>query len=165
MKRDFYKVRLKNIGDLGKAISGIGIEFMSGISFPGEVERVLFKAGNNMRNYVIKQMRNTKRASYSYFANGGQHFPSRPYAFPAIDTGQAVGAIAFDTRIRTNKIQLEFGGTDRATYLKFLEMGIGVKPRPWLKPTIKKFGNGIYKDVKEISQDTIINYIKMGLSK
>jgi hypothetical protein len=164
--KDYYRIRTKNLKELARKFGSIPMQFIKGLNYPFMIRKVLFNAGNDMRNYVIKEMRNTKRAPYSYIVTkqGGRHFPSVPWKFPAVQTGQAISAIAFETRMSSKKICLEFGALKkRAPYLKHLELGTkDMQPRPWLKPTIKKFGQDIFKNIKSSSTENIVNFMKQG---
>jgi HK97 gp10 family phage protein len=103
----------------------------------------------NMRNYIILSMKHTKRASWFYSRQKGKkkHFPSLPYNFPAVDSGELWQHILIDVK----RTQIELGpGEAYAPYAKYLESAKGTKymrPRPFLRPTWKKFKPTIKENI------------------
>jgi HK97 gp10 family phage protein len=134
------------------------------------IKKIFFQYGNDMRNYIILNMRNTpKDNSKSYARNfkstlsGGKvpkinkrtkyHHPSFPGNYPAIDTGALIKSIKFFN----SESRLEIGIMDDVPYAKDLELGTNkMKARPFLRPTLKLFE----PKIKNSIMDAIRNSIK-----
>jgi hypothetical protein len=158
------EVKTNSLKEFYRKLSNIGKEFQKAYNIPGQINKVLFNGGNNMRNHIIKEMRNTKRAPWSYKRGNKKHFPSLPGNYPAVDGGEAIRSIAFDVRIKTESAQLEIGNSGGAPYLKFLEGGTKkMESRPWLKPTTNVYEPNIRKDIENIVPDSVITFMVNGL--
>ena len=108
----------KPIRELNKKIKKIANNFAKAYKKPKEIDDVLFRNGNEMRNYILLSMRNTQRAPWSYKRGNKRHHPSLPGQFPAIDRGEGVRSIAFNTSVTGSGNALEIGVNGGAPYLK-----------------------------------------------
>ncbi len=102
------------------------------ISVPKEIHDEAVSIGMEIRNKIIKSMRNTKKRSSNPVGGGRTafHYPSIPYNPPAIDKGTLVG----DIHVRASSTEVEVGNVS-APHGDWMEKGTKtIKPRPWLKP-------------------------------
>jgi hypothetical protein len=155
---NFTSIDSRGLKELSRKAGNIAKQFANAVKKPGEINKVLFEGGNKMRNFIITEMRNTKRAPWSYKAtkSGKRHYPSLPGHFPAIDTGEGVRSIAFDTNVKPQSVFLQIGVTGGAPYLKKLEEALSERrKRPWLNPTVEKFKPQIMDDLGKIIPDNV----------
>jgi hypothetical protein len=158
------EVKTNSLKEFNRKLGGIAREFQKAYKIPGQVNKILFDGGNNMRNHIIKEMRNTKRAPWSYKRGGKKHFPSMPQSFPAIDTGEGIRSIMFDTRIKAESAELEIGSTAGAPYMKIHEDRKDIlKRRPWLKPTTDLFKPQIIEELEKVVPENLIVFMVEGL--
>lgn len=120
-----------------------------------KIFNALAKDGNNMRNHIIKNMQQTQRADWFYIRTKSKkrHYPSAPYQFPAIDSGELIRSIVVDKQpFKFIIVGVNLG----AKYAEKLEDGTRfMKPRPFMKPTFKTF----YPKIKETIEKTILSNI------
>lgn len=155
-------IQTKNVKELARKMTNMAKEFALAVNKPKEINDVLYRAGNNMRNYIITEMRNTERAPWSYrkTKSGKRHHPSMPGHYPAIDTGEGVRSVAFDTSVNAKGVALEIGSNAGAPYLEHLETRKDrSKRRPWLDPTVKHFEKDILNDLEAIVPGNVGEYI------
>lgn len=108
------------------------------------VDKASFRMAHDMRNYIISQMRATPKLGRAYRRSktGAFHHPSKPFNFPAIDSGKfSSSALQVDKQRRG----IEVGAVERVggmefKYPKYLEEGTSnMEARPWAEPTFEKF--------------------------
>ncbi len=137
----------KALRGLNKKLAKIGRDLAKQVDeFPDAITKTLTIGANDIRNTILRSMRNTKRASY-YYTSGKtkvRHRPSLPYNPPAIDTGELARSIMYDTEY----MQVEIGTYGGAPYGKYLETGTKrMKPRPWLQPAVEEHQDDIIKRI------------------
>lgn len=147
----------QEIERLNRKISLVSENLINNIGkMPDSITKKLAIGANDIRNTIIKSMRNTKKSSKTSI--GTNHFPSLPEHPPAIDTGELLRSIMFDIR----KFEIEVGVVAGAPYGKFLEFGTKkMKERPFLEPAIEKHKDKIFKSVG----DDIFEIIKESFEK
>lgn len=159
-------IRTRNLDELNRKLRNISNQFKKGsLKKTKEIQQLLFSYGNDMRNHIITAMRNTTRAPWSYkrTKSGKRHHPSMPGGFPAVDSGEAIRAIAFDVSTNFKGVKLEFGANSGAPYLKFLEEGTDkMDARPWMEPTVDEFGDKIAGDLEKLVPDNVIGFMVQG---
>lgn len=103
--------------------------------------------GNELINKIKMSMRNTQRDfSKSYKKGRKIHHPSKKGSPPAIDTGDLVNSILFDT---PKNLELEFGSTQKhGAYLEDRD-GTGLD-RPWLDPMYDQEEERIINRIYEV---------------
>lgn len=117
-----------------------------------KLERIFHKYGNEMRNYIIRGMRDTPKAPWRYKRGKKWHYPSLPGNFPAIDSGRLISQIKYFN----NKDSLEVGVMDDVPYGKYLEHGTKrMKARPFLIPTLKEFRPKLESSTMDAIRETI----------
>jgi len=118
-----------------------------------KLKEIFHKYGNEMRNYIIRGMRDTPKAPWSYKRGKGRfHFPSLPGAFPAIDRDRLVSQIKYFSSSRYLKV----GVMDDVPYGKFLETGTRkMYARPFIKPTMTAFVPRVKNSIMEAIRETI----------
>ncbi len=108
-----------------------------------EVGTEFVSIGTEIRNNILKSMRNTKKRTTNPVRSGrvAPHFPSLPGQAPAVDFGRLIGDIQMAvTRSGASNIEVEVGDVSQK-YGKILEESENPKiQRPWLKPA--------YADIK-----------------
>lgn len=130
-------IEAKSLKELNEKLREISIELAgSSDEIKSEVGKVLFKGANKTRNTIIKSMRNTRRASHSYKRGDKIHFPSKEGSPPAIDKGNLIASILFDS----NEDSIQLGSIiTEPKYPQWLEEGTKkMKPRPWLNPAMNE---------------------------
>lgn len=159
-------INSESLKELNRKIKGIAKQFITrSVHKRQEFYNALFEEGNNMRNYIITNMRNTVRAPWSYkkTKDGKRHHPSMPGNFPAIDTGEGVRSIAANVSMREG-VRLEVGVNTGAPYLKFLEGGTEkTDMRPWLEPTVREFKPGIINKLGNIVPENVVDFFVKGM--
>ncbi len=158
-------VNSKSLDKLNRKLKAIFEQYKKSTRKPKEIQDVLFRKGNEMRNYIITEMRNTERAPWSYrkTKDGKRHHPSMPGNFPAVDTGEGIRSVAFDVSRKGFSTRLEIGNNAGAPYLKYLEEGTDrMDVRPWLEPTVKKHEEGILEELERIVPDNVIGFMVEG---
>jgi hypothetical protein len=117
--------------------------------------QIFHKYGNEMRNYIIRGMRDTPKAPWRYkrWKNGKKwHYPSLPGGFPAIDSGRLISQLKYFS----NDEQLEIGIMSDVPYAKFLETGTSkMEARPFLEPTLKEFLPEVKSSIMDAIRETI----------
>lgn len=112
--------------------------------------KALVSGANKLRNYTIKSMQDTQKASWFYMRGKKTHFPSAPGNPPAVDTGGLLAALVVDVR----KSEVEFGATSAAPYGAILEKGTKrMASRPWLEPAIDEITPDFKSEVDKIIKD------------
>lgn len=128
------------IKDLNKTLRKIGQNLnKAGQKLTGELDKVLFIGGNDIRNDIILSMvpgrRTTGPSGIIYKRGNISHQASAPGEAPAVDTGQLLRTILFEAGNNT----LEVGSAGGAPYSEFLEDGTkNMEPRPFLQPAVDK---------------------------
>lgn len=84
--------------------------------------------------YAKKNIQGGSRSGRVYRRRSVTHQASAPGQFPKTDRGQLVASLYF--RVAADKLSAFFGS--KLNYARYLEFGTTrMKPRPWLKPTLK----------------------------
>lgn len=121
--------------------------------FDEEIEAILTKGGNAMRNRIIKSMQSTKRAQHYYKRGNKKHYPSAPNNPPAIDRGGLVNSIHYDVDGTTLHVGSIINDPE---YPRYLEEGTSrMKKRPWLGPAIDHEEPTIVRDLNNILPDKL----------
>jgi hypothetical protein len=130
----------------------------------------LKQGGIQIKNTMIKSMRHTIRASWSYKRGTKTHFPSLPGQPPAVDSGNLWKGIMFDV-IGTGPA-LHIGVLDNmAPYAKWLEgmtasstrrqTSRGEFTRPFLIPAVNKHKKDIMKKIaKRVGSGIVLDMRK-----
>ena len=131
----------KELAKLNIKLNKIGRDLLkTSVEIPNEITRELAVGANDIRNTIIRSMKDTKRAPWSYKRGRKKHYPSAPGEPPAIDFGELVRSIMFDVR----SMEIEIGSWAGAPYAEFLETGTKkMKARPWLDPAVEKHRQAI----------------------
>lgn len=154
----------KNIRKLNTDLNKISKDLINASSkqIKTEVGNVLLTGANDTRNDIIKSMRNTprQRRNWTNWPNerreARRHFPSKPGHPPAIDKGDMVKSIQFDSydyRFIVGSTQLE------PPYPKWLEDPAENAPnapyeaRPWLEPASERQEPIIIRNLGKIIPD------------
>ena len=145
----------RELTKLNKKLDKISRDLLqSVVKIPNEITRELVIGANDIRNTIIRSMRNTKRAPWSYKRGKKKHYPSAPSEPPAIDFGELVRSIMFDVR----SMEIEIGSEAGAPYAEFLEFGTKkMKARPWLDPGVEKHRQAIIDRVGDGVFELITN--------
>ena len=119
----------------------------------------LYIGVNEIRNYIIRSMEDTKRAPWFYWRGKGagrkKHHPSMPFNPPARDTGELISRIIADVRSDEAEVGVEAG----APYSIYLEKGTPkMKKRPFLEPAIDaklpEMEENIMAAIEQAAEDT-----------
>lgn len=154
----------KNIRKLNADLSEISRELIekSGKRIKTEVGDTLLTGANDTRNDIIKSMRNTPRLKrqWTNWPNEARekrrHYPSKPGHPPAIDKGDMVKSIQFDSydyKFIIGSTQLD------PPYPEWLEDPTENAPkapyeaRPWLEPASKRQEPIIIENLGKIIPD------------
>ncbi len=148
------------------------------MNVPDEVTQALALGANDIRNTIIESMMRGTKTGRVYdwegtekddeqmigmmLAPGGWMFPikkrwrphraSAPGESPAVDKGELVSKIMFDT----GDMEVEIGAEAGAPYSKWLEEGTQyMDARPWLAPAVKKHEDEIVDSVGNIVVEII----------
>lgn len=116
------------------------------------VLKQLVKSANQVRNEMIKSMRDTPKTGRAYKRGSKVHIASSPGNPPAIDTVELLRSIVVDVKSEG----IEVGALIGAPYAPFLEEGTSrMEPRPFLIPALDKLTPQINNDLlKAISEST-----------
>ncbi len=165
-------INTEGLRNLNRKLKKIGQEFAKSARKPKEINDILYKNGNEMRNYIIMRMQTTPKdplKSIRKTKSGKRHSPSLPGEYPAIDTGAGIRSVTFDTTVNSNGAKLELGVNAGAPYLAILEKGKGEGnkgfqfKRPWLDPTVKKFTPKIIDELEKVVPDNVVNFMIEGM--
>ena len=105
------------------------------LRFQGQLHDEVVRGALDIRNEMIRSMRDTSKTGKRYKRGKKWHVASSPGKPPAIDTGQLIRSITMDDRLD----EIEVGVTSGAPYAPFLETGTKkMKERPFMKPAIDK---------------------------
>lgn len=116
------------------------------------IKRTLDTIGKEMQRFIRQSMRDTPKAAYSYKRGKKKHYPSLPYNFPAIDSGNLWRNITY----HSTDNELKVGDLKKTPYAVFLEMGTAkMNPRPFIEPTWRKYKSIIEFKVMQAIQDSI----------
>jgi len=133
--------------------------FMDRISYSYKKTRAVSEElediANDMRNYIIDGMTNTKKSTTGYKWGSGTHYPSLPGNMPARRDGGLIGSITYAAY--ANKIEIGSKiGAPYAVYLEDEEGKRGDNARPFLQPTLDHFSPSIekrlWKKIKEVTR-------------
>ena len=134
----------KEIRKLNKKLKFINQGLLDAVKeVPDAITKKLAIGANDIRNTIIKSMRNTEKSNVSYKRKNIEHFPSLLFNPPAIDTGELIKSIMFDV----GKMEIELGVVAGAPYGHALEFGTHCAPRPFLYPAVKKHEKKIRKSI------------------
>lgn len=113
---------MKELQDFIKAFPDQGIKV---------IDQELYKITHDLRNDIIKSMRNTNKSVGNYY---GKHKSSSPGFPPAIDTGNLINRMMIRDGYGFSELFLQ-----NVIYAKFLEEGTKhMKARPFFKPAIDR---------------------------
>lgn len=154
----------KELTKLNKNLNKISKElFRSVDKIPVNITKELAIGANDIRNTIIKSMRDTPKTGRHYKRGKKFHIASSPGNPPAIDFGELVRSIVFDVR----EMEVEVGSEGGAPYSEFLERGTlkifdesitpleRMAPRPWLAPAVEKHHQEIIDNVGKEAFDII----------
>ena len=140
----------KQIKNLNKELDKIGKGlFKSAAKFPDAVTQELVIGANDIRNDIIKSMARGEKTGIVYTRKGGKtHRASAPGESPAVDSGELIRSIIFDTK----KLEIEVGaaGAPHAEPLEFgakYKSGRVMEPRPFLAPAVDNNKDEIIRNV------------------
>lgn len=136
----------KELTKLNKKLAKIGENLIQSVQeIPDKITQRLALGANDIRNTIIESMKREKKTG-KYYKRGkrGKHQASAPGEAPAVDSGELIARIIFDTK----KLEVEVGVEAGAPYAEFLEFGTSkMKARPFLAPAILKHEQAIIDSV------------------
>lgn len=128
------------------------------------VRRELTIGANDIRNTILKGMRNTATGYKRYrrrtkSGKGTYHWSSFPYNYPAIDFGHLVRSIMYDVGDLWMRIGSE---AHEAPHGLFMEKGTKwsltdyiIESRPWLAPSVDLHIEDIRSNIGKVSTEMI----------
>lgn len=121
---------------LNKQLNEIGKELYNQVDkLPAGITQELAIGANDIRNTIIKSMRDTPKTGRVYRRGKIVHVASSPGNPPAIDTGELIRSVMFDVR----DMEIEIGSLGGAPYSKHLEFGTKkMEARPFVNPAVEK---------------------------
>lgn len=133
------------------------------VEFNDTVIQELLRIANDMRNYIIKEMKNSPpdyskkliRQGTRYKVNAKNrkyHYSSYKGNFPRIDSGRLVGSINVEKLPDGVGVGSVINGKEVINYAKYLEDENKLN-RPFLKPTLKHFEPTIEKRLMRAIRD------------
>lgn len=117
-----------------------------------EIDKVLFKGGNQIRNTIINSMVSDRRKEGPSGRFYGKHRASAKGEAPAVNTGELLRSILFEV----NNNEMEVGSAGGAPYSEYLEDGTkNMAPRPFLMPAVEKHEKEILDQMAAVTTSII----------
>lgn len=136
----------RKLADIGEELVNMGVTGGDN-TIPGAITGELVRGAVNIRNAILKSMRDTPKTGRHYRRGKKTHVASSPGNPPAIDSGDLIKSVIFDVR----PMEIEVGSIiSIPPYPRYLEEGTEkMEARPWLGPAVEKHTEEIIDDVME----------------
>ena len=151
----FVTIELAEIKQFERFVDRVGSAYRNSRVIKDELEVI----ANDMRNYIIDGMTNTRKRSTGYKRGTKTHYPSLPGQMPARDSGNLIEFLGYESFANKIEVGVRAGtGTGGGkSYAEFLEEGTGkMEPRPFMEPTVKHFTPQIqtrlWKKIKDVTR-------------
>ena len=116
-----------------------------------DIYDVLVTGGQNIRNRIIKSIRDSPKTGKLYFIKGKKHRASSPGNYPRPSSGDHLRSIQMDERVD----EVEVGSTiTKPNYPLLLEKGTArMAARPWLERSFKAYEPDIKRNLMRALRD------------
>ena len=107
----------------------------------------------DMRNKMIKSMRDTLKNTGRKYSRGGKiHHPSFPFHPPAVDSGDLINSLSIKKNL--NNTELELGSNLK--HARWTEMGTeNMQERPWMDPVYNDFKVPFGERIARVIQNNV----------